>query len=125
MKKIAIPVDVNNQIEDHFGHCDHYKIFSISNENEIVKKETIQAEEDCGCKSNIAFVLAENGITVMLAGGIGAGAVNVLNQCNIDVIKGCFGATNEIVRNYLEGNLIDRGEVCAHHEHGEDHQCSH
>lgn len=122
MKKIAVPVDINNQIEDHFGHCDHYEIFTISNENKIVKIETLEAAQGCGCKSNIASVLAENGITIMLAGGIGEGAINVLNQCNIEVIRGCSGETKEIVNKYLKGKIIDSGESCLHHE---DQQCSH
>lgn len=28
--KIAIPVTNDNQIEDHFGHCKFYNIYTIS-----------------------------------------------------------------------------------------------
>jgi predicted Fe-Mo cluster-binding NifX family protein len=127
MKKIAIPVDINNQLEDHFGHCDHYEIFTISNDNKIVNTQTLESAQGCGCKSNIANILAENGITIMLAGGIGGGAINVLNQCNVEVIRGCSGETKEIVNKYLKGKIIDSGESCLHHEneHGQGHQCSH
>ena len=126
MKKIAIPVDINNQLEDHFGHCDHYEIYSAFN-NKIVSIETLVAEQGCGCKSNIASVLAEHGVTTMLAGGIGEGAINVLNKCNIEVVRGCTGNTKDIVNNYLDGKIIDSGESCLHHahEHGKGHQCSH
>jgi predicted Fe-Mo cluster-binding NifX family protein len=126
MKKIAIPVDINNQLEDHFGHCDHYEIYSVF-EKKIVAVESLTAEQGCGCKSNIASVLAEHGVTLMLAGGIGAGAINVLNKCNIDVVRGCSGTINDIVTNFIEGKLIDSGESCLHHEHehGHGHQCSH
>ncbi|HSQ46315.1 MAG TPA: NifB/NifX family molybdenum-iron cluster-binding protein [Lutibacter sp.] len=127
MKKIAVPVDINNQIEDHFGHCDHYEIFTISNENKIVKIQTLETAQGCGCKSNISNILAENGITIMLASSIGDGAINVLNQCNIEVIRGCSGETTEIVNKYLKGKIIDSGESCLHHEdkHSQVHQCSH
>lgn len=125
MKKIAIPVDSNNQLEDHFGHCDHYEIYTVLNDNQIVSVQTLESEQGCGCKSNIASVLVENGVTVMLAGGIGAGAINVLNKCNIDVIKGCSGDTKEIINNYIEGKIIDSGESCSHHGHDHSHQCSH
>jgi predicted Fe-Mo cluster-binding NifX family protein len=121
MKIIAIPVDKNNQIEDHFGKCDFYEIYTVVEENKIAEVKTLKAEQGCGCKSNIANVLAENGVTLMLAGGIGQGAINVLNQCNIDVIKGCTGETKEIVKQFLEGAILDSGEICSHQEH----QCSH
>lgn len=123
MKKIAIPVDLNNQIEDHFGQCEFYEIYTVVEGNKITEVKILKADQGCGCKSNIANVLAENGVTVMLAGGIGQGAINVLNQCNIDVIKGCSGETKEIVKQYLSGLLLDSGETCSHHNH--DQQCSH
>ena len=122
MKKIAIPVDLNNQIEDHFGQCEFYEIYTVVEGNKITEVKILKADQGCGCKSNIANVLAENGVTIMLAGGIGQGAINVLNQCNIDVIKGCAGETKEIVKQYLSGLLLDSGETCSHHNH--DHQCS-
>ena len=123
MKKIAIPVDQNNQIEDHFGQCEFYEIYSVVERNKIAEVEILESEQGCGCKSNIASVLAENGVTVMLAGGIGQGAINVLNQCNIEVVRGCAGTTKEIVKQYLEGAVLDSGETCDHTHH--DHQCSH
>lgn len=127
MINIAVPVDINNQIENHFGHCDHYEIFTVSNENKIIKIQTLETVQGCGCKSNIANILAENGITIMLAGNIGDGAINVLNQCNIEVIRGCTGETKEIVNKYLKGKIIDSGESCLHHEgqHTQAHQCNH
>lgn len=127
MINIAVPVDINNQIENHFGHCDHYEIFTVSNENKIVKIQTLETVQGCGCKSNIANILAENGITIMLASSIGDGAINVLNQCNIEVIRGCTGETKEIVNKYLKGKIIDSGESCLHHEgqHTQAHQCNH
>jgi predicted Fe-Mo cluster-binding NifX family protein len=125
MKKIAIPADGNNQLEDHFGHCDFYQIFTISNDNKIVDIQTLESEQGCGCKSNIASVLVEHGVSVMLAGGIGNGAINVLNNCNIDVIRGCSGNTTDVINSYLNGEIFDSGESCSHHHHDENHQCAH
>ena len=127
MKKIAIPVNESNQIEDHFGQCNFYGVFTVSDNNEVQKIESIESEKGCGCKSNIASVLAENGVSVMLAGGIGTGAINVLNNNNIEVIKGCSGNIEDIVNKYLKGEIIDSGESCSGHghQHGQEHSCSH
>ncbi|WP_111706939.1 NifB/NifX family molybdenum-iron cluster-binding protein [Lutibacter citreus] len=123
MKKIAIPVNENKEIEDHFGQCDFYEIYTIVEGNKIQEVNILESEQGCGCKSNIASVLAENGVTTMLAGGIGQGAINVLNQSNIDVIRGCSGKTKSIVEQYLNGKILDSGETCTSHSH--DHECSH
>jgi predicted Fe-Mo cluster-binding NifX family protein len=127
--KIAVPVTKNNQIDDHFGHCEFYNVFTISSANEIVEVQTINSEQGCGCKSNIASTLAQNGVKVMLAGGIGGGAINVLNNAGIAVIRGCSGIPDENIKQYLLGLITDNGESCkaheGHHQEGSDHVCSH
>jgi predicted Fe-Mo cluster-binding NifX family protein len=127
--KIAVPVTRNNQIDDHFGHCEFYSVFTISENNEITGVMTIPAIEGCGCKSNIAATLAESDVTVMLAGGIGGGAIFVLNNAGIDVIRGCSGDAEENVKLFIAGGINDSGVSCASHEshHAEDgtHQCNH
>jgi predicted Fe-Mo cluster-binding NifX family protein len=124
MKIIAIPLNKDNQIEDHFGKCSFYEVYSIIEDTKIVDVKTIASDQGCGCQSNIAQVLAENGVTIMLAGGIGKGAVNVLNQCNIEVIRGCTGDKKEIINSYLKGQILDNGISCSqHHQH--KHQCNH
>lgn len=50
----------------------------------------------CGCKSNIASILAEMGVSMMLAGNMGDGAVNVLNHSGIDVVRGYQGNVKDV-----------------------------
>ncbi len=128
MKKVAIPITRSNQVDDHFGHCEFYGVYSISDNNEINAIETIKSEQGCGCKSNIAGVLADKGVTIMLAGGIGGGAINVLNTWGIQVIRGCSGNAADVVKLFVEGQISDNGVSCAHHEHhseGGGHTCNH
>mgnify|MGYP003310573630 CR=1 FL=1 len=61
--KIAVPTR-ENQIDSHFGHCDHYTIYTIEN-RQIVAEETMASPEGCGCKSGIAPVLAQAGVMVI------------------------------------------------------------
>ncbi len=117
MKKIALPVTKNGQINDHFGHCEFYKIYTVSESNEIIDEETIESGQGCGCKSNIAITLAKAEVSIMLAGGIGEGAINVLNSAGIKVIRGCSGNSLEVVKQYIEGKIADSGSSCHSHEH--------
>ena len=128
--RIAVPITRRNQVDDHFGHCEFYSIFNVSENREVRELVIIKSEQGCGCKSNIAGVLAGNGVSLMLAGGIGDGAVNVLNQSGINVIRGCSGTAIDIVNQYVAGQIIDSGESCTqhehHHHHGDSgHTCSH
>jgi predicted Fe-Mo cluster-binding NifX family protein len=127
--KIAVPVTRNNQIDDHFGHCEFYSVFTISEKNEITEVKTIPSVQGCGCKSNIASTLAEDGVTIMLAGGIGGGAINILNNAGIQVVRGCIGNAKEVVQEFISGNIKDSGESChqhaAHQGEGSGHQCNH
>jgi predicted Fe-Mo cluster-binding NifX family protein len=131
--KTAVPVTSDNQIDGHFGHCESYSVFTINEMKEISEKKRVNSPQGCGCKSDIASVLAAEGVTVMLAGGIGGGAINVLNGSGIEVIRGCAGEATDVVKLYLKGLVEDSGSSCHHHEvhhgHGHDHehghQCSH
>ena len=114
--KIAVPTR-DGRVDDHFGHCDHYTIFTIEN-RQIVDRQTLPSPEGCGCKSNIASVMEEMGIKVMLAGNMGEGAKNKLESHNIKVIRGCKGDIEAVVKGYLLGFIMDSGEGCDHHNCG-------
>jgi len=121
--KIALP-SRQGLIDDHFGHCEYFTVFTVDKEKKsILSQETIDSPEGCGCKSDIAAVLSEMGVTVMLAGNMGDGAVNVLNGCGIEVVRGCTGKTDTVLQGWLDGTLADSGISCSQHEH--DHECHH
>lgn len=66
MIKIAIPTR-DNVVDDHFGHCDHYTVFTVDDQKNLISSERLDSPQGCGCKSNIASVMQEMGITIMLA----------------------------------------------------------
>lgn len=114
--KIALP-SVGNQINDHFGHCEYFTIFTVdTDKKEVIDTQEIPSPPGCGCKSNIAYTLSEMGVKLLLAGNMGEGAVRVLNNCGINVIRGCSGNVKNIVQSWLEGTLVDSGYVCHEHE---------
>lgn len=82
MKKIAIPTR-EGMVDDHFGHCAYYTVVTLDEQNQIVNQERLDSPEGCGCKSNIASVMQEMGITLMLAGNMGMGAAKKIMQHNI------------------------------------------
>lgn len=121
--KIALP-SREDRIDDHFGHCAYYTVFTADPDSGVLtSRETIESPAGCGCKSNIAWVLADMGVSVLLAGNMGEGAVQVLNAAGIKVVRGCAGDVEQAARDYLEGRLADNGVGCQAHAHG--HDCGH
>jgi len=126
--KIAIPTR-DKFVDDHFGHCEFYTIYTIDNDKNITNKEIMLSPQGCGCKSNIAGVLSQQGVSLMLAGNMGEGAFQMLNRTGIQVVRGCSGDTDNLIKEFLDDKLIDNGKLCSHH-HGHDnenegHQCNH
>ncbi len=125
--KIAVPTKIGNQIDSHFGHCEFYSIFTIK-KNKVVNKQIFQSPLGCGFKSDIAYDLAKMDVHIMLAGGIGNGAINKLAEQKIEVICNCNckGDVDVLVNEFLFGNIQDGGSNCATHElEKEGHNCSH
>lgn len=120
--KIAVPTR-NNEVDNHFGHCESYTIYDINENKEMIGSESLPSPQGCGCKSNIASVLQEKGVAIMLAGNMGRGALNILNNHGINVYRGCSGDTEQLVKSFLAGKISDSGEQC--HAHEEGHVCNH
>lgn len=119
--KLAIPVNKANQVDEHFGHCEMYKVVTLNENNEMAETELVDSPKGCGCKSDIAETLSGKGVTIMLAGGIGEGAVNKLNHSGIEVIRGCSGDVDKLAVLFTEGKIADTGSNCNHHSHHGEH----
>ena len=121
--KIAMPTR-QKQIDEHFGHCEYFTVMTVDRDaNQILQEEVVPSPAGCGCKSDIASVLKDQGVSLMLAGNMGDGAVRVLNLSGIRVIRGCGGNVEEVARKWLEGSLTDNGQVCSAHDHHSDDGC--
>lgn len=108
--KIAVAAD-DGKIAGHFGHCATYELFSVEN-GEIVRKESLS---NPGHKPGfLPNFLHDQGVTVMIAGGIGSAAVNIFSEKGITVVAGASGPIQNVVEEYLRGSLEHSGEVCQH-----------
>ena len=112
--KIALP-SRDGQVDAHFGHCELFTIFTLDDAKSIIKEEKITPPPGCGCKSNMASTLADMGVTILLGGNMGQGAINLLRDNHIQVIRGCSGKLGEVVAKWAEGTLTDSATVCDDH----------
>lgn len=129
--KIAVPTR-GTEVDEHFGHCETYTIFTLNENNEVTQKEILPSPNGCGCKSDIAGVLQQKGVSIMLAGNMGMGAYNVLNYHGIRVYRGCTGDIHKLVEDFAGEKITDSNVSCSNHEHshgmnghGHGHVCKH
>jgi predicted DNA-binding protein (UPF0251 family)/predicted Fe-Mo cluster-binding NifX family protein len=124
--KIAVP-SREGLVDEHFGHCKEFLVFSVGQGGALVTETSVPSPEGCGCKSGVAFELARAGVTHLVAGNMGEGALRVLSSHGIGVVRGASGDARAAALAFARGELPDSGLGCAAHgpERGQGHECSH
>ncbi|MCI7263665.1 MAG: FKBP-type peptidyl-prolyl cis-trans isomerase [Clostridiaceae bacterium] len=117
--KIAVTYD-NGEVFQHFGKTENFKVYEVE-ENQVVSSEVI-GSNGTG-HGALAGLLANQGIEVLICGGIGGGAQAALEEAGIKLVAGAEGNTDEVVEAYLRGELVSTGSNCHHHDHEEGHSC--
>ena len=117
--KIAVTYD-NGEVFQHFGRTESFKIYEVE-DNKVVSSEVISSNGTG--HGALAGLLAEQGVNVLICGGIGGGAQTALTEAGIDLCAGVQGNVDEVVETYLKGELESSGVNCDHHHHEEGHSC--
>ena len=117
--KIAVTYD-NGEIFQHFGKTESFKVYEVE-DNKVVSSEVI-GSNGTG-HGALAGLLAEQGVDVLICGGIGGGAQTALTEAGIELCAGAQGNTDQAVESYLKGELVSSGVNCDHHHHKEGHSC--
>ncbi len=115
MMKVAIPAR-NGNVDNHFGHCESFRIYELDDSKNILAESSMKSPESCGCKSDLASDLAKEGVNLMLAGGIGQGAINKLQLAGIQVLAGFSGSLESALNQWRSGFYRTEIDVCNHHD---------
>ena len=111
--RYAIPVS-GGMVSEHFGHCEHFAIIDVDEERkEILGKELVPSP---GHQPGLLPEwLAEQGVSVVIASGMGSRAQSLFNQNRIDVVIGALDSYPEkAASNYLSGTLATGENICDH-----------
>jgi len=109
--KFAIPL-AEGKLTAHFGHCQEFALVEVE-DDQIKSKETlVPPPHEPGV---LPKWLHDQGTNVIIAGGMGARALDLFAQNNIKVIVGASALTpEELVKQYLGNTLQTAGNVCDH-----------
>jgi len=111
--KIAIPL-AGGKLAMHFGHCERFALVDVNpTEKQILKREDIEAPpHEPGL---LPKWLAERGVNMIIAGGMGQRAQGLFVEHGIQVIVGAPTDTPErLVGDYLAETLQAGENVCDH-----------
>lgn len=110
---IAIPV-ADGKLFSHFGHCQSFALIEADKENgKIVgRKDEAAPPHEPGL---LPPWLAERGVDLVIAGGMGGRARDLCAQHNIETIVGAPPLEPEmLVEAYLAGTLQSGANACDH-----------
>ncbi len=114
--KIAV-ASMGNMVAEHFGHCEAFTIY-VTEGDKITEKSVVpNPGHRPGFLPNF---LGDMGVEVIISGGMGGGAIAIFDERNIEVIMGNLGLCDDVVAQYLAGNLKSMGSACHKHEHHDE-----
>lgn len=109
--KIAIPI-AGDLISEHFGHARQFILYHI-NEGKIIDQEILDApKHEPGVLPNW---LKSLGVNIIIVNGIGAGAIDLFNSFDIEIISGVdLLRYDELLNDFLAGKLVSKNYICDH-----------
>ena len=111
--KYAIPVS-GGMMSPHFGHCEHFALIDADEtKKEITGTELVTSPEHQ--PGLLPAWLAEKGVNVVIAGGMGPMAHDLFRQNNIAVVIGAMeDKPEQAVLSYISGALATGDNICNH-----------
>ncbi|NQU20395.1 MAG: ATPase [Candidatus Nealsonbacteria bacterium] len=110
---IAIPL-AGGQLCAHFGHCEQFALLDVDTAgSEILgTRHLTPPPHEPGL---LPRWLHEQGVNLIIAGGMGQRAQNIFAEQNIRVVVGVgAGSPESVVRAYLDGKLQSGENLCDH-----------
>ena len=111
--RYAVPI-VDGKMATHFGHCSHFALFDVDEtRNAITKKEIVASP---GHEPGLLPTwLAEEGVSVIIASGIGSRAQGLFRENRIEVVTGTLEDEPEkAVMDHMGGTLATGDNLCDH-----------
>ena len=118
--KIAVTYE-NGQIFQHFGHTEQFKLYEVEGGKVV---SSVVVDTNGSGHGALAGFLTENGVEVLICGGIGGGAQMALAQAGIQLFGGVAGNADAAVEALLKQELVFNPNVKCNH-HGEEHHHHH
>lgn len=113
LMKVAVPI-ADGKLCMHFGHCQQFALLDVDEAKREVGARTAVTPPP-HAPGVLPRWLHEQGVTIVIAGGMGHRAQSLFAEHGIRVIVGAPGeAPERLVEEYLRGSLVCGANVCDH-----------
>ena len=111
--RYAVPL-TDGKVATHFGHCQEFALFDTDEVEKIILSEEIVASP--GHEPGLLPIwLAEQGVSAIIASGMGSRAQALFQQNRIQVIIGVLESdSGKAVLSHLNSALATGNNVCDH-----------
>lgn len=111
--RYAVPI-TEGEVATHFGHCSHFALFDVDEERKAIARKEVVASP--GHQPGLLPAwLAEEGVSAVIASGMGSRAQGLFRENRIEVVVGVLGDDPEkAVLDYIRGILATGDNICDH-----------
>ncbi|MFV0592763.1 MAG: NifB/NifX family molybdenum-iron cluster-binding protein [Draconibacterium sp.] len=111
-KKIAIPVDDNSILDGHFGHCRYFSLLTVEDQHIVSEEKVTPPPHEPGL---LPKWLAQQGVTDVLAGGMGQKAIEIFKYNNVNVFVGAPKlSANDLTKGFIDETISFTANYCDH-----------
>jgi predicted Fe-Mo cluster-binding NifX family protein len=110
-KRIAVPTE-NGRLCAHFGHCQTFSIFDVDDHTISEQISLVPPPHEPGV---LPAWIAQQGVTDVIAGGMGQRAIQLFNGHHVNVFVGApMKSPQELAEDLINGKLAAGANYCDH-----------
>jgi len=103
---IAAPAGLASEVNEHFGMSEYFALLEVEGDK-IVKMDVLADDAALKERKTPAAALADHGVNVILAGGIGPHMIQELQERGIRIFRDAAGTVEQAFEDYKAGMLSE------------------
>ncbi|UHD17223.1 NifB/NifX family molybdenum-iron cluster-binding protein [Thiocapsa bogorovii] len=120
--KIAISAEsgqgLDSQVAQHFGHAPYFIVVNVENDAVTTTLDIANPFAEAHQPGQIPDFIKQQGVDVMLSGGMGGRAIAFFTQAGIKTATGASGTVRASLERYLGGTLAAAAPCAESVAHG-------
>ncbi|MFP4395343.1 MAG: NifB/NifX family molybdenum-iron cluster-binding protein [Anaerolineales bacterium] len=120
--RIAVSAEQNQGLESvaahHFGRCPYYIIVDVDDHHITAVESIANPYYQAHRPGQVPAFIREQGVDMMVAGGMGRRAIALFQQYGIEAYTGAAGVVRRALEQALGGQL-EEAAPCGHDDHDE------
>ena len=110
--KIAMPYN-EGRVNEHFGQSREFAIYLVEG-GKIADSKIINSQDFCHNHEGLAGLLKDEGVEVVITGGIGYSMVSALQLQGFKIVTGASGDAARVAENFARGSLVTSNiDICG------------